>query len=73
LTDWTAFEQVNGPLLVHERIDIGFALIATLMANAWSKRKRKFADFLPPWYEIPKAKTSLTSFEQILEMADADD
>jgi len=48
-------------------------MLGWLMASAWSKKRRKFTDFLPPWYDKPRegqGKT-LRSFEDILRMADA--
>jgi hypothetical protein len=50
LTEWAAFEQVNGPILVHERIDIGLAQIGLIMAKLWGKGNPRPRDFLPVWY-----------------------
>jgi hypothetical protein len=50
LTEWAAFEQINGPILVHERIDIGLAQIGVIMAKLWGKGNPKPRDFLPAWY-----------------------
>lgn len=51
LMRWAAFEQVHGPLLVHDRVDLGFAkmsyYLVSLLTNG--KRKHKFRDFLPKW------------------------
>lgn len=47
---WAAFEQVYGPLLLHERIDIGFSRIAFTLAQLLSSSRRlKFRDFLPEY------------------------
>jgi hypothetical protein len=61
---------VHGPILVHERIDLGFAVLCTVMANLWSKKTYKPTDFLPSYY--PKARHDPTEgFERLLAMADA--
>jgi hypothetical protein len=51
LAAWDAFEEVSGPLLVHERVDFAGALISTLLANINAPQGRRFdvADFLPHW------------------------
>jgi hypothetical protein len=43
-------------LLIHERIDFGFAMLTYYVVNLWSKKRRKFTDFLPPWYDRKPAK-----------------
>jgi hypothetical protein len=54
-TDWLAWEQVNGPILAHDRIDIGFAqvcyLLVQLLADQKTRRRYKVQDFLPPWWK----------------------
>lgn len=49
--DWTAFEQVYGPILPHDRIDLGFAQLSYLLALAFSsgRRKPRWRTFLPPY------------------------
>lgn len=44
LGEWAAFEEHYGPLLVHERVDIGLARLAAIMAGESDVTK-----FLPPW------------------------
>lgn len=78
LTDWVAYEQVYGPILPHERLDRGFAMLGFLLAKLLGGRGReiKFRDFLPPWYETaPRADDRTRSgFEALLRMAQhADD
>lgn len=46
LAEWAAFEREYGPLLIHDRIDWGFAHIATVLAGGG-----KVADHLPPWHK----------------------
>jgi hypothetical protein len=65
-----AFEQVHGPLLIHERIDFGFAMLAWMMANAWGKRRRKFTDFLPPWYDLKPSGDVTEGFERLLRLGE---
>ncbi len=53
LTEWMAYERTYGSLLIHERIDAGFALVAFVIAKAFSDGKRDMSpeDFMPPWYQ----------------------
>jgi hypothetical protein len=70
-----AYEQVYGPLLVHDRVDIGFAMCAYVMAALWSKGRHKPQDFLPPWLkELTKPERSdaavIAAFEAMLKDAE---
>lgn len=47
LGEWAAFERHYGPLLIHERVDFGFAALRAVSSNG------RIADHLPPWYERP--------------------
>jgi hypothetical protein len=53
LTEWMAYERVYGPVLAHERIDLGFAQLSFYLVSLLSKKKRgqqyKLRDFLPGW------------------------
>lgn len=70
--DWTAFERVHGPLLVHDRIDIGLAAVAyTIAAVAPLKRRPEFRKFLPPWLRELAAEDSVRAgFESLRQMAE---
>lgn len=64
-----------GPLLVQDRVDIGFATVCYVMAALWSKGHHKVTDFLPPWLrELAKAERSdaavISAFEAMLQDAD---
>lgn len=48
IAQWKAYEQVTGPLGT-ERADLHMAILAAVVANTASRRKRKPADFLPKW------------------------
>lgn len=51
LTEWAAYEQAYGPLLVHDRVDIGFAQVCTVLAHLLGKKSRHtIKDFLPAWW-----------------------
>jgi hypothetical protein len=65
-----AFEQVHGPLLIHERVDFGFAMLGWLMANAWSRKRRKFTEFLPPWYDTKLSGDFTEGFERLLRLGE---
>ena len=53
LTEWGAYEQVFGSLLIHERIDAGFAQVSYILAKAFGNKDRHFevGDFMPPWFQ----------------------
>ena len=53
LTECAAYEQVYGSLLIHERIDAGFAQVSYLLAKAFGKEGQRFevGDFMPPWFQ----------------------
>lgn len=50
--NWAAYDRLSpiGPV----RFDHLAAMIATTMANLWSKKKFKTKDFLPEWGATPK-------------------
>jgi hypothetical protein len=48
--EWDAFERRYGPVLVHERIDIGLASIAQMLA-ATAGTNKPLQDFLPTWWD----------------------
>jgi hypothetical protein len=82
LTEWMAYERVYGPILPHERIDVGFAQLQWLMVRLWTKTKRKLTirDFMPRWYqELTKRgdtnpEAVRQNFEALMRMAEnADD
>lgn len=51
-----AYERLHGPLLVHERVDLGFASLAFILIKLLGDPKRtrslKIGDCLPP-YMVP--------------------
>lgn len=44
LGEWQAFEQHYGPLLIHERVDYGLAVVAATTSGGGRI-------VLPPWYD----------------------
>jgi hypothetical protein len=50
IMEWGAYEQTFGSLLIHERIDAGFAQVSLILAQAFSKRRWKMRDFMPQWF-----------------------
>ncbi len=82
LTDWVAYERLYGPILAHDRIDIGFAQLEWLLARLWTKSAHRMTvrDFLPAWDQEllqgrdRKPDAMRESFEALMRMADnADD
>ncbi len=53
-TEWAAFERVYGPLLLHERMDFGFARLNYYLVSLLGRQRRgrsyKLIDFLPKWW-----------------------
>lgn len=45
LIEWEAFERVNGPILIHERLDVAAARISFMLSNG----KASAESFLPEW------------------------
>lgn len=45
LVEWSAFERLYGPVLIHERVDVAAAHIAFMLSDG----KRPADDFMPDW------------------------
>jgi hypothetical protein len=60
LQEWSAFERVTGPILLHERIEVSNAFVAMTMASAMSdgSRQLKLEDFIPHWDETESREQS---------------
>jgi hypothetical protein len=74
LTEWMAYERTFGPILLHERIDVGFAQLGWLMARLWGSTKRKLTrrDFMPDWYQYPTIEDAVKQgFEEMLKLAES--
>jgi len=61
LNTWAAYERVYGSMIIGERIDAGFALIASILTQAFGKRnaRAKPRDFMPAWYRELTAEDEL--------------
>lgn len=52
LMEWQAYEQTFGSLLIHERIDMGFAQVSLILAKSLgSAKKATMRDFMPKWFQ----------------------
>lgn len=51
LREWAAFESLEGPIAIGERIDHSGATISAILANLLTSEEHKYttADFLPRW------------------------
>jgi hypothetical protein len=67
-----AWEAVNGPLLIHERLDYWFIQLMWLIANTNSKRRISMRKFLPPWIDLPLGDVD-EGFARLLAMAEANE
>lgn len=47
--EWTAFERLHGPILLHERLDVGFAMLNYVTAKVAGAKSVQPKDFLPQW------------------------
>jgi hypothetical protein len=54
--EWAAFEQVSGPILPQERIDVAAATIAYITAISHGAKKVRFKDFLFQWDHKPMSE-----------------
>jgi hypothetical protein len=45
LMEWAAFERVQGPILIHDRIDAAFARLSASLSGT----SQPAEDFLPRW------------------------
>lgn len=71
LTEWTAYEQTYGPLLVQDRVDIGLAQVSLILARLLGKKsKHTLRDFLPAWWQglLGKAGRSEDSIRRNFEV-----
>ena len=77
LMDWAAYERTYGSLLIHERIDAGFAQVSLILAQAFSSngKRYKMRDFMPRWFQELTADDELVRGMEGLRalVADADD
>lgn len=63
-----AYEQVHGPLLVHERVDVGFASLSYYLVTLLGRRsQRKPESFLPPWLRVEPKPQSAEELELTLQ------
>jgi hypothetical protein len=70
MMEWTAYEQVFGSILVHERVDVGLAKVAYMLSDG----KKKFRDFMPEWYRELTADAELARGMAMMKgLARADD
>jgi hypothetical protein len=66
LAEWAAFEHVEGPILIHERIDAATAISSWVVAKAAGAKKVRLKDFLPQWDRRPVEQDDET-LRQIME------
>lgn len=59
LGDWRTFEAAYGPLLVHERVDYGLAMVAFTVARALGSKRATYKRFLPPWLRQQAAEAGV--------------
>ncbi len=55
--EWSAFERVFGPIVLHERIEVSNAFVAMTIAAANGGRDLKLEQFVPLWDGEPQGQT----------------
>lgn len=76
LMEWSAYEQVYGSIIPHERIDAGFAQVSMILAQAFSSngKRYRFRDFMPKWFRDLTAEDALAEGMAALKgLTDAND
>lgn len=58
--EWQAYEQMFGSLLIHERIDMGFAQVSLILAKAFGAKRGTMRDFMPKWFRDLTADDELS-------------
>jgi hypothetical protein len=53
LAEWAAFERVEGPILLHQRLDFAGALISFVVARTAGAKRARLEDFVPKWDRRP--------------------
>jgi len=49
LTEWAAYEQVAGPIVIHEHVDVAAAIIGTLITRLGGDKRTRPEDLIPKW------------------------
>jgi hypothetical protein len=63
LMEWAAFEHVQGPILIHERIDAGFARLAGSLGG------RPPEDYMPRWDDGSRSQQTPEQMIAVFESA----
>jgi DNA transposition AAA+ family ATPase len=66
LQEWSAFERVSGPILLHERIEVSNAFVAMTIAAANGGKDLKLEQFIPQWDEQPKKEQTPDDIVRVL-------
>jgi hypothetical protein len=64
--EWIAFEQIDGPILIHEHIDLMGAWNSYITAKSHGAKNVQLKDFLPKW-DRHKSQMSPEALGQIME------
>jgi hypothetical protein len=59
LQEWSAFESVSGPILLHERIEVSNAFVAMTIAAMLGdgSKQLQLEDFIPRWDGEPEGQS----------------
>jgi hypothetical protein len=60
LTEWMAYYKMDP--FGEERADMRSAMVCTVMANAWGKKKFKIEDFMPKFDKRPMTPQQIKDF-----------
>lgn len=73
MTEWAAYERIAGPLVVHERIDVGFAALAAILIRIFTGKSVDVQRLLPEWDQEARAAdpdSVMRGFQKLVEMAE---
>lgn len=67
LQEWSAFERVDGPILIHDRIEMSVGIAALVAAAPYTPKNKRvsLADYMPHW-DAKTPRPGVQSAEEIM-------
>jgi len=67
---WRMFEEAHGPILLHDRVDLGLAQVSYVVAKMLGSKDVEMRHVLPPWLRELAAEASVRAgFERLASLA----